>query len=341
VLVGGERNSTRFVGRWAPGERRAVDFTVTVTNESEAQSYALRADVAYVDGDGDTRQAGPLRLGLVPLPEQSFGLTNVSSGLRVGEDGAVRATLVNEGPTNVSNAVVELVTESPTVQPQETQYAVDGLATGARANVSFPVEITESGEPGPRQFDYRVTYTDADGDRRRSDVVPSRVLVRPERDAFVVRPVNATVEVGETATVELEIRNNRGEPLRNINAKIFVDDPLSSENTDAFVTKLDPGETTRLTFTVSAAGGTDPRTYPLQIDFQYDTPDGDTDLSKTYQVGVAVVEPAGGGLIDRLLPFDLSPVTLAPLLLAPLALLGWYLRRNDLDVRDLWNGWGD
>jgi hypothetical protein len=302
LRVDGGDNGTRFVGRWRPGQRRTVTYDVGATNRSGVQAYAFRARVAYTGADGDAAVSTPVRFGVTPLAEQTFALGSVASRLRVGEEGTVRATLSNTGPRGVSEAVLALVTDAPTIDPQEVEYAVDGLAPGERTRVAFPIDVTETAEPGPRQLTFRVEYLDGNGDRRRSDLVTALVRVREQRDAFVITVESATVDVGATETVVLSVRNNRDVPVRNANAEIFLTDPLDSGDDTAFVSRIAPNESVRLGFEVSAADGTSPKTYPLKINVQYQEPDGDTKLSETYQVGVRVTEPADEGLLGWLVP---------------------------------------
>lgn len=323
LRVGDGVNDTRFVGEWPPGGTRTVRYRVEAANGTGNQTFAFRATVAYEDGEGQSRVSDPLAFGLTPAPEQSFAVETVGSTLRVGEEGRVTVRLANDGPGNVSGAALELVTDAPNVNPVETEVAVGGLAGGESTTLSFPVEISESADPGARQLTYRVRYTDDDGDLRTSDRLTADVRVAPERDPFVVDPVEATVVVGEEGTLALEVRNNRDEPLRNVQAKAFADVPLTVEDDQAFVESLGPDESTTVRFDVSAGSEAGLKTYPLSVDFLYTTPDGDQRLSDPVDVGVTVVEPPGDGLLALALPL------LAVLLLLLVAL--WLLRRRRRD----------
>ncbi|WP_424018355.1 hypothetical protein ACOZ4N_02540 [Halorientalis pallida] len=311
LTVGGADNSTRFVGGWDPGENRTVEYEVRAANDSAVQAYAVRALVAYRDAEGDDRESRPIRFGVVPLPEQTFAITNVTSTLRVAEEGVVEGRVRNEGPRNVTAAVLRLRTDTETTNPRETAFALGDLLAGGSSPFSVPVEITEDAAATPRLLSFRVAYADRDGDRTASGELTARVRVRPERDRFAVRGVDAAVARGETGTVTLVVRNTRNQTLRDVNAKVFVDDPLQSDDDEAFVPVLDPDETVRLDFDLRAAGDASARTVPLRVDFEYELPDGDTELSETYQVGVNVTEPEEEGLIGRLWP--LGVVTLLAL----------------------------
>jgi MYXO-CTERM domain-containing protein len=112
--------------------------------------------------------------------------------------------------------------------------------------------------------------------------------------------------------VTVRITNNGDEPLRNVEAKAFVESPLSSDNDEAIVTTLAPGETANATIALSAAGDALPKTYPVSFDLQYETPDGDTEVSRTYTTAVRVTEGEDDGF----------PVSLAVGALVVVGLLG-------------------
>ena len=261
--------------------------------------------MAYTDDGGDDRESDPIRFGVVPLAEQAFTIANVTSTLRVAEEGVVEGRVRNEGPGNVTAAVLRLETDTETTNPQETEFALGDLRADGSSPFSVPIEITEDGAATPRLLSFRVAYADDGGDRTASEELTARVRVRPERDRFAVRGVDAAVAQGETGTVTLVVRNVRNDTLRDVNAKVFADDPLDTGDDEAFVPILEPNETVRLDFDVSAAGDASTRTVPLRADFEYELPDGDTELSETYQIGVNVSEPEEDGLISRLWPLGL------------------------------------
>jgi hypothetical protein len=138
-------------------------------------------------------------------------------------------------------------------------------------------------------------YEDLAGDSRQSDPLYLRTNVAAEQPVFEVEPVNASLVAGSTTTLRVEVTNTREEPVSDVSAKLFANDPLSSGDDEAFVDSLEPGETTTIEFQLSAAGGAVGKTYPLSLDFQYDDADGDTLVSDTYKLPVEVSERQGGG----------------------------------------------
>jgi hypothetical protein len=255
--------------------------------------------VSYDDPDGDPARGGPFTIGITPRPEQAFDVASAASTLRVGDEGNVTATIVNEGPRDVRNAVVQLVARGENLEPRTTDVAIGTLRTDEAANVSFPVEVTDGATAGQRQFSFVVEYDNSNGDPRRSGTLDARVDIAPGRDEFTVESRNATVDSGASTTVTLDVTNDRDSAVRNINAKAFVDAPLSLASDEAYMARLGPGETKRIAFEVSASGDSEGQ-YPLSVDFQYDTADGDSALSETYDVPIEVTAADDGGLLSSL-----------------------------------------
>jgi hypothetical protein len=300
ITFGRSANATQFVGEWPVGARRTVTVNATASNRTDIRSYPFRVSVAYDDADGDRSRAGPFTVGVTPRPEQAFDITNASSTLRVGSEGTVTARVTNRGPQNVSNAVVRLVSQGQNLNPQETEAAVGRLPAGESANVSFPVEVTDSAAAGQRQFSFVVEYDNQNGDTRRSGRLDVQVRIGPQREAFTVERANATVDAGSSGTVTLNVTNNLGMTVSNINAKAYADDPLSISTSEAYIPQLRPNETAQIAFDVSASGSANEGQYPLSVDFEYETAAGESKLSQTYEIPVRVAAAEGGGILSSL-----------------------------------------
>ncbi|QIO24780.1 COG1361 S-layer family protein [Haloarcula sp. JP-L23] len=321
--VGDAANASRFVDELRPGERRTISFRVAAPEDAGSQRFPLRLRVDYEDRTGDSQPAETRLLGVTTTPEQSFTVVNVSGPLRVGAEGTVRASIRNRGPLAVSDAFVTLSVGSENLKLQENESAIGRFRAGETATISFPVEVLDETEPGDRRVSFVVEYTNAEDETRQSDSLPGFVAVDGRRPVFVVRAANTSVDVGESDVITLVVTNNVDVPLTDVDAKVFVNDPLSTDDDQAFVGRIDPNETVRLAFAMSAAGGATPKDYPLSIDFQYQEPDEETKLSDTYRVPVTVQEPAGDGI-----PWLLLLALLALLLVIAAAVVRYRRRRR-------------
>jgi hypothetical protein len=234
--------------------------------------------------------------------------------------------VTNTGEINTTGVVLAVESAPETLVPRETEYAIGPLAPGETANVSFRVDATADAEPGPRLMSFRVRYRGQDDRTQQTDPIDARVAVAPDRDEFTLTAVNSTIEVGESTVVSLRVENSADETLRNVRARLFVDDPLTSDDAEAFVSELAPGENATLRFRVAADGSAIPKAYPLLVDFAYENERGEEELSDTYFVSATVTEAEGNGF----LPFDLTLFAL--LVGAAVVVVGggvaWWRRRN-------------
>lgn len=295
ITFAGSESATRFVGAWEPGETREVAYDVTATDDADTRSYSLSAQVTYQDREGDTGTAPARSLGVVPEPEQSFAIEDLSGNLRVGDDGTLEGTVRNTGDLDVRNAVVVFETDRPTVTAIERETAVGDLAAGESAQFSLPVEISESAEAGPQQYSLAVQYRNQDGDRRTSDTIDVRQDVGPDVKKFSLETSGASVSPGSGTTLEITVTNDGDERYTDISANMFADSPMSVNDDEAFISGLEPGESETIQFSVGAKGSALSKNYPVSVDFQYDEPDGDTKLSDTYRIPVSVEESDDGG----------------------------------------------
>ncbi|WP_225335446.1 COG1361 S-layer family protein [Halomicrobium urmianum] len=294
VTLGEAESGSRYVGDWATGETKTVSFDLSASENAERQDYTLNAAVGYEDDAGNAGRAEGISVGVVPGPEQSFAVRNVSGTLAVGDDGRLTGELVNTGDRPVDDLVLQWSGEQQNVNPTETEYAVGSLDAGEAAEFDFGVDVSEGAEAGPRQFSLTAEYDDSNGDRQTSDALNVRQEVAPDTDEFDVAIQSANLTPGESSTVEVRIENADDETLTDISAKMFANDPITTDDDEAFIAELAPGESRNVTFGVSAGQGALVKTYPLSMDFQYEEPDGDTVTSDTYNVPVQVQSDDGG-----------------------------------------------
>lgn len=318
----GSTSSTAYVGDWQPGENATVEYTVSVTEDAALRNYSLSATVEYDDTDGIGRTSESLAVGLRPAPEQTFALRETSATLRVGEDGQFAGTVVNRGPDAVRQPVVVFRSSNPNVEVESTEYALETLEPDQAGEFAFDVTISDGASATTQQFNVTVRYRNERGDVRQSDTLNERVVVEPQRDRFSVEAVNRTVVAGGTTTLELRVTNEGTEPLRDVEAKAFVQSPLSSDDDEGIVSALDPGESATFVIGLSTGGSALEKTYPVAVDFQYELPNGDTEVSQTYRVPVTVdrQERRGGSLL---------PITVGALAVTGLGLFVWLRRGRD------------
>jgi hypothetical protein len=320
-------SSTGYVGTWKPGTNETVEYTVDVADDAALRNYSLSATVEYEDTDGIARSANPMAVGLRPDREQSFALRETDTGLRAGEDGQFAGTIVNRGPDTARRPVVVLKSSNPNVEVESGEYALETLEPDEAGTFDFDVAVSDGASASIQQFNLTVRYRNQRGDVRRSDALENRVRIEPQRDRFGVAATSRTVVAGGATTLDIRVTNRGDEPLRDVEAKAFVQSPLASGDDEGIVASLAPGETATITIGLSTSGNALEKRYPVSLDFQYELPDGDTEVSKTYRVPVTVERDQSGGL-----PF--VPITVGALAVVGVGLFVYRRRGTDAERGD-------
>ncbi|SNR56177.1 COG1361 S-layer family protein [Halorubrum vacuolatum] len=276
------------------GETATVQYEAAIADGSPLRGYSVEGTVQFRDEDGIQRVDEGARGGFTPVDEQRFTIDEVESDLRVGEDGDVIGTVTNEGPVEARNVVVRYAEESPNVVPIEDAIAVGTLDAGESAEFRLPIEIGGEAEAIDRAADMAIEYRNADLERRAFEDVELLFEVEPKRDQFVVEMIDREIAAGDTKTVDVEVTNNLDETVEDVEARLFANDPLDSDDDEAFVEELDPGESTTMTFELEAESGATAKTYPISFDFRYDDERSRSQLSDTTRVAITVAEADGG-----------------------------------------------
>ena len=290
-----EPGDSASIGELGPGAVATVTYDVSLDGDSALRRYSLRGDVRFNNADGIERVDEGLRTGVTPIDEQRFAIDDVESDLRVGEDGDVFGTVTNEGPLEARNVVVQYAEEdAPNVVPIERSVAVGTLGPGESADFRLPIEIGGEAEAVDRTADVAIRYRNADLERRAYEDVELLFEVEPKRDQFRLEVQDREITAGETIAFDVEVTNNLDQTVEDVEARLFADDPLDSDDDEAFVEELDPGESTTMTFELEADSGATAKTYPVSFDFRYDDERGNSQLSDTTRVAIHVVEAEGG-----------------------------------------------
>ncbi len=319
TFAGGTGSASTYAGTWKQGETKTVAFEATVAESGDAGEYSADLSVGYTDDAGIDESSRSISVGIPVGDEQAFAFRDVRSTLRAGYEGQLRGELVNEGPNTVRNPVAVLRSGSDSVTITSSEEAIPTLDPGESAPVNFTVDVSSSAQAARQQFELVVDYDNALGDRLQSSVLRPSVQVHPPQDRFEITVHNNTVPAGEGRVVDIEVTNRGDEVVRNVRAKAYLESPLSSSDDEGIIDRLEPGETGTVSIQLGAASSALEKAYPMSMDFQYDLPDGDTEVSDTYPVSIRVNrDDSGGG-------FPLLPVV--GVLALGVGGLVWYRRR--------------
>lgn len=301
-LTIGDGASEELLGSLAPGESATMAVDVAVAESVGGGEKPIEAAFTYRDERGIEQTGETVTGGLTPADSQEFAVENVADTLAVGYDGEITGELRNDGPRAVDDAVLIVEPMSDSLFVEDTRYALPELEPGESTDFRYPTDVSGQADEGPRQVRFTVEYTGGDRTTLTSDPISKRVVVDPRADEFSLEGVQTSVAAGDTDELVIEITNERPETLSNVDAMLYTDSPLSSDANEQFVPELAPGESAEISFEIAADDGARETTYPVELDFEYRTERGSTELSDTYQFPVDVVanEDSGGGVFGSL-----------------------------------------
>ncbi|RQG90794.1 exo-alpha-sialidase [Natrarchaeobius chitinivorans] len=291
---GESAQDSAWIDELSPGESTTVEYDVGVAPNAPVRGYTLDGTVQFKTSDGLQRVDESPSVGVTPHTEQQFSVTDVDSDLYVGEDGNLYGVVTNDGPTDVQNVVVQFADESPNVVPIEQGVSVGSLEAGESTSFRLPLEISGEAEPVSRTIDLGVQYRNADFEKRFYEDIEVVADVEPKRDQFEVDVLERDIAAGDEQHVTVEVTNNLDQTVTDVEARLFADDPLDSDDDEGFVEELEPGESVTMTFHLSADSSAAAKTYPVSFDFRYDDERGNSQLSNTIRVAIDVVESGGG-----------------------------------------------
>lgn len=320
VVDGG--TAEEVLGDLDPGESATAIVSAQISDDVSAGEKPLDLEFTYRDGNGVQQTAEPETASLAPAGEQSFAIEKLEADLSVGAAGTVEGDVRNEGPRTIDDAVLVVEPMSDSLFVEDTHYALPELKPGETAAFDYSTDVSGQADAGARQLQFHVEYTGGDETPLQDGPHSERVVVDGQVDEFSIDGVDTTVRQGETDDLLLEITNERSQTLSNIDAMLYTGSDLATDNDEAFVAELEPGESAEIPFDISAADTAAVETHPIELDFQYDTERGETVVSDTYQHPIDVVDGEnddGGG-------FGSIVGVLAVLALSGIGLVTWRQR---------------
>lgn len=205
--------------------------------------------------------------------------------------------------------------ESP-IEVKSISQQVGSIKSGQNAltPVKFDIKIDKKAKAGEYNLYLNLTYdyqknvqiTNADSVAQTYDVnrwygmmAQSQILkikVKKQADFEIVN-TTGSLYAGEDNIIEIAIKNTGEEEARNVKAIINPSDPLSTTDSMAFLSTMEPGSTAVAKIKIKADSEAVPKIYGVDTVLRYETPEGDIKYFDTLQAPVEVKEP---GLFERL-----------------------------------------
>jgi hypothetical protein len=287
--------ATQFADRWAPGERRTLEYAVAVAEDARPAPYTLELAPTYRDDAGRVVTPATLLVGVTPVTDSRFAVVGVSSSVVAEGAGTVDVRLRNDGEQALREATVRLATDGGLAVDggQAGSRFVGAWAPGETRTVSYDVRAGPDSTAGTYSLSAAVTYTRVDGVSETTRMVPVGVEVAAP-PTFAVEAVESDAVTGGSGSVELSLRNTADRTLAG--ATVALAAPGTGLTVDGgqsgtrFVGEWAPGETRTVAYDLTAAPTTAPGSYTLSVTVGYES--GTTAVSgRPLQVGVPVNDP--------------------------------------------------
>lgn len=249
LTLDGGQTTTRLLGEWGPGETKSVRTEVGATPAVQGGEYPVQASLVFEHPAGIESVSGPFDVGVPVTAVDVFAYSDVSV-THQGPGAVLSARVTNEGEKPIRDAVVVVDSSTPGVLVSDGSTSVGTLEPGETATVSAEVQISDA-DRAPQQFSAQVRYEGDSGQAYRSNSSMIWADVATDGDLLTVEPVNATFDIDTTNELRVRIRNDGPAPLEDIRAQLTAQPPYRSQSPTAYVTALDPGESTIVAFEVT------------------------------------------------------------------------------------------
>lgn len=288
----------RYVGTWEEGTSQIVNITVTVDEDAPADTLPIQSVVRYETTNELTRESASITGGVDVVRQQKVSIETTETEIFVGEDGIIEGTITNEGDEPVNDLLIRpeqteveqlpVAGDGSNIDIREDNYYIGSLEPNETTEFELTLSVSGQAEPGPRVIALQTEYENIENDRYTTSPSYLNFNVASERDAFAIELTEASVPVDGTAPLRFELTNKLNEPVTDVQAQLFSNDPLESDDDQAFVSQIEPNETVTMEFTIGADASAAEKAYPAEVDFQYTDANGDTQLSNVYTIPVDV-----------------------------------------------------
>ena len=279
------------VGELKPDETATAEFQVGVENVDAAGAYGVNFQLRYEDENGNPEQS-LTRTGSVAVSNgPQYKLSTEARAMYVDSIGSVAVTVTNTGERTAPNARAKLSPIEPFALVS-TSASLGTLNPGESATARFKLEVSDRAIPQEYPLTVRIIHDDTYGNDVTSDPLSVDVPVGPEKSFAVTN--TAAVTAGQTETLRFIIKNTGEGEFRDAVVRVNANSPFETDDDTTYIGMLKPGETTTVSYTVSADGSAAAKTYSLDTSIKYDNAFGETVVSDIQSAPITITASDGG-----------------------------------------------
>jgi hypothetical protein len=299
-------------------------FTVRVDRSAQPGVYALPLSVTYryLSGESDLKDAfggifsynnyieGHVTLYVNVVIEQAFDLVVSVVGtdnMVPGSEGTVTLQVSNVGDIYAQESVVYLMPSLPgapqdgtsltstlvtsgMVQPVESSQYLGTMDPGDVRQLTFKVGVSPDAEAGDYPLSAIVSYTDAWGQQKSSNVEVFGVPVLPEM-MFSVDDSPVVIKDGQSDVATLNMTNTGSETAHDAVVMMDALDPFVVSYDTVYLGDVKPGASANATFGISVNPDAVPSTYYVSLEVKYYDDNDDPHVTKTVTQEIIVAPP--------------------------------------------------
>ena len=244
-----------LVGNITPGETKEAQFAV-IPGKDVSGDFSGAVAVTGTDGNGNpVAFSVPVSLTVensaeILLSSLRMEISQVQGDLKVGEEGALTATLTNPDPTISFESITLRITDgSGEILPQaaDTVY-IPALAPGTSYSLSFPVTVLPKAAVSPHslKFDLSWIANKQTVTQTESYTLPVKQEIRLEQGGLKMA---SSVIAGDSITLTLPLMNMGKADIINVLATVTL--PGITDRQSVLVGTIAPGETRQAQITLT------------------------------------------------------------------------------------------
>ena len=319
-----------------PGSQaKTATFTITIPTDASQGAVTLPLKIAYNNMISATQQGLEMvtynyrsseieiPLTLVIKPSIVISVDSISvSGLNAGTEGFLTLTLTNSGTIAGKKATIGIKQSgSSPIMPTDSAIFVDELSVGESIDVTFKISAKRGAEEQSYPLDVFVTYENHEGIIDTSNIVTIGVPVSGKITFEIISEPNQ-FKAGQKGVLEVEYKNTGNAPAFEAQARISAIDPFTTNDDNAYLGDLMPGESAIGKFEVKVGSSVTDKMYTLDSEVRYkDTLNNDV-VSDTIKV---MIDVSGGAQAP------ISPLIVLAAFGAVGVIFAFGKRRNDQD----------
>ena len=290
-IAGGKSIQVPFVAKIdenAPAGEYLLPLVLQYTYLRDAEQYGQES-ITYTYKEVNETIDLPVRI----KPEVYVSVESFSAEhLNAGNEGYLVMQLKNTGHVNAASAVVKIARNgnSP-VLPTDSSIYIGDFPINGTIETRFKVSISREAGDQSYPLDVFLVYEDESGELLTSKVTTIGVPVKG-KISFVVTTDPEPITAGDKQVIEVTYQNTGSGKAYSAQSRISAVDPFTSNDDTAFLGDLGPGETAVARYEVSADESATPKEYGLDSEIQYRDALGNSQISDTMKVRVAVEEPS-------------------------------------------------